>query len=124
MLVQCEHFIYVAQDNTGYKLHKSPGVTSLLDGGNLNYLCHVGDKLVEEAYIQMWWPNENLVTVSYISPQHDSFGRQCNSNHTIIFNINSYLQLFPPLTVCTSHFIHDLTQLKTPLKPLNVEAKT
>lgn len=116
-MVRCEHFIY-ALFPTGYKLLRSPGLDKVLSKRNLSYLCHISDRREEEATIQIWFPDEKILSISSIHPVADQYGRHGLWNHTIIISIDDYIQLTQPSNIFKPYFISKLPDPNTALKPL------
>jgi hypothetical protein len=106
-LIQCEHFIY-ALFNEGYKLHATPNLKKLLNDDNLKYLCHIGDKTKQETVVQVWFPTENLLSVSSIHQTSDKYGRKGIWNHTILVSAEDYFQLTQPSTIFKPYFLKEL----------------
>jgi len=105
--IRCEHLIYALIEGIGYKLYQTPNASKLLSKQNLQYLYHVGDNAEQEVYLQIWFPTENVLAVTYIRPVRDEYTRDGVWNHTILLPITDYLQLSQPITVLAPHFIRE-----------------
>ena len=89
----------------GYKLSQSPGLNLILSDRNLDFLCHIGDKATQPVYMQAHFPREQLLSISYIRPNKDDYGRKGVWNHTIIFSLKGYQNLLQSLL--EKYFIRD-----------------
>ena len=119
-MISCDHFVYALFDGIGYKLIKTRNVVRILGDRNVSYLAHLGDRLDGDAYIQIWWPTEKAVTVSYVSPRHDEYGRKGVWNHTIILPIHDFLRLSQPATMLKAHFLPRLDVPPTSLSQIQI----
>jgi len=58
----------------------------LLTDKDINTLCSLSQDTV------MWFPDQDIITVTYIQNATDSYGRKGVWNHTIIIEITEYLE--------------------------------
>ena len=119
-VLRLDHFIYALFNRVGYKLLKTDGVSKQVCDATLHYLQNVGAHVKSEAYIQVYWPNENVLSVSLVKPVTDEFGREGVWNHTILVPIGAYLQFTQPSRLLSAHFIHGLDDPSITLHPIVV----
>jgi len=108
--MKTEQFIYGLFKNYGIKLRKSPGLTKLLNGDIIDYLCQLKENK------ECLWPN-GVVTVTEIHNTTDEYGRSGVRNHTFAFTILDYLAYMQPRKLLQPYFI---TEIEKP--PQNLES--
>lgn len=118
-MVHAEQFIYGLFNGTGYRLIKSRGVDKLLSNRQLQYLCHIGDGVSEEAVVQIRLGD--ILSISVVRPVKDTYGRSGVWNHTILMDMNAYLVLSQPSSFLTPYFIRSLDRPVERLDVLQIE---
>jgi hypothetical protein len=119
-MVTCEHFLHALFPDVGIKLLKSPRLWQLVDTPLQTYLQHLADHATEPTVIQMWFPDRNLISVSYVKPVTDQHGRQGTWNHTIIVKIDEFLQISQPSTILSPFLIRSLDAPPQVFPPIEV----
>ena len=120
-MIGCEQFIYALYNKHGYQLTKSVGLNKLLSNQRIQYLCHIGDGAEEECIVQLWFPSEQLLTVSNVHPVVDEYHRKGIWNHTIVVKFTDYLALTQPSSFLAPYFIKGLKEPPGMLPVLQVE---
>jgi hypothetical protein len=89
-----EHFTYGIEDGSGYRLHKTDGVTKLLPDDKIKWLMHVGDDVRSERVMLKVWEKEQVAAYIYAKPAWDSFGRRGFWSHTILVRLTDLIDEF------------------------------
>jgi len=117
MTVLCEHFTFSLA--TG--LNTSVNVEKWLTPLELDYLCHIGDKLETETCLRT--PiNPRVVAVTYIKPVRDEYHRRDVWNHTILIRYRDYFEDREPepAKLVASHFISHGGDQPVDLEPIKI----
>jgi len=117
-MIHCDHFIYGYFKNMGYRLLKSRGVDTLITSSQLNYLSHLGDKAEELTYSQTYYPDNDVLAISKITPARDQYYRRAIWNHTLIFTLSDCLTI--ARRILEPYFIAQHGDLSNPLPPIEV----
>ena len=119
-MTYCEHFVYGQFNGVGYRLIRSTGLDQVLSKESMRYLCNIGGKLKQEARIQVWLPQENIVSVSYLKPGKDGYGRRVMWNHTILMPVEEFLK-HTSTTLFEPYFIKQLSRAPQELDPIIIK---
>lgn len=87
-----EHFTYGIEDGSGYRLHKTEGVTKLLPDDKIKWLMHVGDDVRSERVMLKVWDKEQVAAYIYAKPVWDGFGRRGFWSHTILIKLTDLIE--------------------------------
>jgi hypothetical protein len=118
--LKAEQFIYGLFPGYGIRLVKSAGLTELLNGEVMDYLCQLGMRQHGKTEYSNLWPN-GVVTVTKVRPASDEYGRSGVWNHTIAFRIVDLLAYVQPTKLLEPHFVERLEKPPQSLPSLDVE---
>lgn len=90
-------FLFASFNRIGYKLIKSHGLDKIISEGSTIYLCRQAGKRDKQTFVHAFLPAEKLLTISCITPDHDSSGRQTSHNRTIVISTLDLEQLLKPV---------------------------
>lgn len=119
-MILCEHFIYALFNVGAYRLIKSPDAEKLLSEENFSRLCHLTDKIQKPEEQAQWFPDENVLAISFLRPTTDEYGRKGGWNHTILIKVVDYCVLTDPVALFRRHFIREFGNPPEMLQPLQV----
>lgn len=71
--------------------------------------------------MQLWFPAEQVLTVSFVHPVTDEYHRKGVWNHTIVIKFTDYLQLSQPSQFLAPYFIRVLPEPPGMLPVLQLE---
>jgi hypothetical protein len=116
-MISCEHFTYSLA--TG--LSTSPNLEKWLTPLELDYLCHIGDKLKTETCLRT--PiNPFVIAVTYIKPIRDGYNRKDVWNHTILIKYQDYFEdrELEPAKLVAPHFLSPTAKSPESLEPIKI----
>jgi len=120
-MIRCEHFIYALYNGYGIRLSQSPNVDKMLKEQSLRQIYDLAHNLKEEKIQYLWFPDEQVITASFLKPVTDEHSRKGSYNHTILLTINDYFELSPPSLFLEKYFIKNQDAPPNTLKPLEVK---
>jgi len=120
-MTTCEHFLYALYNGYGTRLTQSSNVDKMLNEQSLRQIYGLTHNLKEETIQCLWFPDEQVITASFLKPVVDEHGRKGSYNHTILLTLNDYFKLAPPSLILEKHFIKNQTVPPDMLKPLEVK---
>ena len=96
-MIPCETFTYGLIGNSIKFQPSSPKVKELLKPQSLDYLTGLTLKRKEKSrIIEKYLPTEQLITVTHLYRDLDSFGRPTVINKTYILTLDDYMVAYPP----------------------------
>ena len=94
-MIPFEEFRYGA--DTNYKLKSETNIKQTLKQQSLDTLTSLRlSNNDTHKRVTLLFPTEDVITVTNLTKQNDSFGRDGTNNHTIIIKITDYLKQYPP----------------------------
>jgi len=113
-----EHFLYTIFEGDNYDVKESSGVETLLSPDFYLYLQHLGDKAPTETRLHGFFPEEGVITETYIQLFQDRYHRNYVWNHTLIVKIDDYIQFTRPDMLFNKYFIKAYNQVPSSFKPI------
>lgn len=120
-MIRCEHFIHALFNGYGIRLKQTSKVDKMLSEQNLRRLYELGNRIRKEQIKYLYFPDEQVISASFLKPVQDEHGRRGSYNHTILVPLNDYFSIAPPADMFADSFIKDLKAPPDTLKPLEVK---
>jgi len=95
--LKIHQFLFASFNPKGYKLVKCGDLNKLMSDDSIIYLCRKGGHRDQQTFIKAFLADENLFTISCVTPYLDSAGRATSSTRTIIINTEELQEAFMPL---------------------------
>ena len=123
-----EHFFYgylpqyeVIRDG------ESPDASKILSETNFRDLrknmIAAGSASTSETIIPQYFPQEQVIALSFIKPLKDKIGRRTMWIHTLLVPLGDYFEFTHLIGTLEKHLIRDPEKIFYPVKPINTKTE-
>jgi hypothetical protein len=118
--VKCEQVFRGYIKGHGIRYLKTSCVDQILNGDSLKKILEQNVDSDKTLETKTSFPEENVLAVSFLRPITDDYGRKTVWNHTILIELNSFVEEAKPENLVSSLLLRNPDEVPEKLKALEV----